>query len=488
MNDVNKLVADERSVRLLQAAHRAWSAMATLRSKRRRFLRFTYGDQWSEPVKLRDGSTVTEGEEMVMAGARPLTNNLIRRMVKAVVGRYRLVAEADDAGTDTNVQNAVAATDARVRRWREFNCSDELDARTFEEFLISGMAVQRVSRDVRQGRPGVWVDIIDPEKFFVSGMRDIRGCDMELVGRVLDLSPAEVCMRFARGSAARARRLRSIYGNMAGASSIPAPLGGDEAADFFQAPEGRCRVVEVWTLESREMLRVHDPENATMCLMPLAAEAELRRVARKRSRLKLRAPQWQWEAAAVWRCRMMAPDGTLLAEYDSPLRGGGHPYAVKMYPLVDGDVHSLVEDVIEQQRHVNRLITTMDRMLATTAKGVLLFPVNAKIKEMDWDVVSRMWSDPGGVIPYVPQPDGEPHQVAQSVADLGANQLLKTQIEMFQDVSGVSDTLMGRNISAGIGAERYRREVENSAIAVNDLIKTFSHFVRTRDSLIAACS
>lgn len=48
------------------------------------------------------------------------------------------------------------------------------------------------------------------------------------------------------------------------------------------------------------------------------------------------------------------------------------------------DVHSLVEDVIDQQRHVNRMITIMDRMMATAAKGVLLFPSKCKPDELDW--------------------------------------------------------------------------------------------------------
>ena len=63
--------------------------------------------------------------------------------------------------------------------------------------------------------------------------------------------------------------------------------------------------------------------------------------------------------------------------------------------------------------------------------------------------------------------------------------MLQTQIEMFQDVSGVSDALMGRNISAGVGAERYRNEVANASLTVDDLIKTFAHFIATRDNLIA---
>lgn len=180
----------------------------------------------------------------------------------------------------------------------------------------------------------------------------------------------------------------------------------------------------------------------------------------------------------------MAPDATILAECSRPAVAG-HPFAMKFYPLVDGDVHSLVEDVIDQQRHVNRMITIMDRMMATAAKGVLLFPSKCKPDELDWADIVQLWADPGGVIPYRPVDKGEPHQVVTPLSDPGISRMLQTQIEMFQDVSGVSDALMGRNISAGVGAERYRNEVANASLTVDDLIKTFAHFIATRDNLIA---
>jgi len=473
---------DMRAVKarmVLEAAHSAWASMSEFRSRRRRYLRYTYGDQWGDTVCDRSGHVSTEGEAMKAAGGKPLTNNLIRRMVKAVVGRYRRQADSDGTAPDGD------ATAEKLAYWHTFNCTDELDARSFEEFLISGVAIQRVGRDVRQGRHGVWVDIVDPDRFFISGMRDLRGCDVELVGRLIDMSVAELCMRFAGADVRRARKLKTLYATLNASGSLPrrAPLGPDKV-DFFHAPDGRCRVAEVWTLECREKLRCHDPLNATMFVLPAGAETQLDKLNRRRRREGLPPVEWHWEPLTAWHCRMMAPDATVLAEYDSPLTGGIHPFAVKLYPLVDGDVHSLVEDVLDQQRHVNRLITTMDRMMSTAAKGVLMFPVKSKIDGLEWEDVARLWADPGGVIPYRPSENAEPHQVVTPVADMGINQLLKTQIEMFQDVSGVSDALMGRNISAGIGVERFNREVENASVAVNDLLKTFSHFVKMRDELI----
>lgn len=256
------------------------------------------------------------------------------------------------------------------------------------------------------------------------------------------------------------------------------------ATEFFHAPQGRCRVVEIWTLECREMLRCHDPLEATFSLIPLDKENALTRLNSRRRKKGLPPVNMQWEATTLWHCRMLAPDGTVLDEFDSPLATRSHPFAVKLYPMVDGDVHSLVEDVIDQQRYVNRLITLMDRMMGTAAKGVLLFPTGCKIEGQSWHELAEKWADPGGVIPYRHYQGAEPHQVVTPMADFGARDLLQTQISLFEDVSGVSDALMGKSVSAAMGVDRYESEVRNASTAVNDLLKTFADFIAQRNALI----
>lgn len=440
-------------------------------------MRYTYGDQWSDVTRDRFGNLTTEGELFADGGRPPVTNNLIRRMVKAVVGRYRMDSSA-----------ARAAEDDGLGRWRRFNALDELDARSFEEFLISGMAIHHVWAARRPAGSGIWVDAVSPDRFFISGTGDFRGTDTEMVGRLLDMSFSELVMRFGRCDRRRTAWLRELYGSLPAAldGMIVAPSASGVGTDFFHAPDGRCRVVEVWTLECRARLKCHDVQTATLWVGPAEKEADVLRENRRRRREGRPQIAMKRSIDVVWHCRMFAPDGTVLDEYDSPLPGGCHPFAVKLYPLVDGDVHSLVEDVIDQQRHVNRLLSVMDRMLSSAAKGVLLFPEGCKFPDYTWEEVARRWADPGGVIPYrAPRAgEAEPHQVVTPMADLGVHQLLQTQIAMFEDVSGVSRSFMGKAGSGNVGAERYSMEVENASVAVGDLLKTFSHFTGVRDALM----
>jgi len=464
---------DTTAPRILKAAHEAWLRMADIRRRRRRYVRYTYGNQWSDMVRRRDGTLTSERELMTVGGREPLSNNLIRRMIKAVVGRYRMEREGSAGHT----------SGTPLDRWRTFNRLDELDARTMEEFLISGMAIHRVWKERRPAGDGIWVDAVPPDMFFVNAVRDPRGTDMELVGRLIDMSLSEVLMRFARGSRERAARLRELYGSLSHGSD-DAAFADETEPCFFHASGDRCRVLEVWTLECRESLLCHDPLDATFRIVPLTREADINRENQRRRRYRLPQIAVKWEAATAWHCRMMAPDGTILDEFDSPLEGGAHPFAVKLYPLIDGDVHSLVEDVIDQQRYVNRLITLMDRMMGTAAKGVLLFPTGCKAEGQKWQEVAEMWADPGGVIPYRPWQGAEPHQVVTPMADFGARDMLRTQIEMMEDVSGVSQALLGKSVNGVVGVERYESEVRNASVAVNDLLRSFGEFTAMRDKLI----
>ncbi len=457
---------------ILEAAHSAWDRMAPLRSRRSRHCRFTYGDQWGDITRDRLNRPLTEEEEALRAGCKPLTNNLIRRMVKAVVGRFRM----------ERAENPPAST--READPHGMNHLDELDSRTLEEFLISGMAIHRVRRERRPSGDGVWADNIPPDRFFVNAFSDPRGCDLELAGSLHDMSMAELLMRFAGGSAARAASLRKLYGAVSPSSGLLLP-STPSGESFFHAPDGRCRVIEAWTLESRERLRCHDPLTATFSFISPQGASRLRKLNAARRKARLPLVESRWEVATVWRGRFLAPDATILDSFDSPLADGSLPYAIKMYPLVGGEVHSLVEDVIGQQKYVNRLITLMDHIMGVSAKGALLFPVECKPQKEPWDKYTNLWATPGSVIPYHPYDGAEPHQVSSPAADIGAKEMLQTQIQLFEDISGVNSALMGKSVSGAVGAQRYESEMRNSAISILDLMQTFADFTATRDRLMS---
>ncbi|MDE6490779.1 MAG: hypothetical protein K2L49_06435, partial [Muribaculaceae bacterium] len=328
-----------RNLPLLAAAHRAYCADADLRRRRTRYKHFTYGRQWDDTVTDSDGTVLTEGELASRSGRVPLTNNLIRQLVKTIVGRFRqsLTETASQPQSETALRNQL----------------DELDSRLLEEFLISGCAIQKLSHECRHGTTGWWIDNINPARFFVDRRDDPRSTDIELAGVIHDMSLPELLARFSGGDRAKAMQLRRLYGSSAD-TPFAAPAG-TAAPEFFTALPGRCRVIETWTLDSREVLRCHDQASGDYYLAPASEAGRIEAANRRRHKSGKPGIASRWEISARWHCRHMAPDGTVIAEQPSAMADGGHPFVMKFYPLTDGEIHPFVEDVIDQQKYVNRL-------------------------------------------------------------------------------------------------------------------------------------
>ena len=463
------------AVRVLRAAYTAWKGGAELRRSRSRNKGFTYGRQWNDLTTDIDGNPITEGRKIREAGKEPITNNMMRQMVKCVVGRFR-----------NNVKDEVK--DESITTLSERNHLDELDSRALEEFLISGCCIQRVDEDVFKELP-VRVDNVNVNRFFVNAIEDPRAWDCEIVGQFHDLSLAELIMRTgASENRNRAAWLREIYcnGNIENAIiDFTARIGANNEGDndFWFARNGKLRAIEVWTLESREILKCHDRERARYYTIPAWSQRDIDRENKSRRKTGRTEISTQWDIEREWRCRWFSPMGDLLADYPSPYAHGSHPFVMKFYPLTDGEVHSFVEDIIDQQKYVNRLITLIDHIMGASAKGVLLFPDTGLPDGFTWNDIKRIWSATNGIIPYSPNHSGDiPKQISTNATDIGAYEMLQIQMKLFEDISGVTGALQGKLSSSVVGADTFRQQIDNATIALGDIFETFNAFRSTRNS------
>lgn len=432
----------------LQAVQHAAAAFSAVRAKRARNMRYTFGDQWSDLIPDSLGNPVREGDYAAGAGAHPITNNLIRPLVKTIVGRYRR-DHADDY--------------RQIPLARE-NSLEELDARMLEEYLISGCAVQRVHPENRPERQGIWVDNVSPERFFVNPHSDPRGTDVNLVGMFHDLSFHDILNRFAHGRRERVEEISRVF-----------------ARNDRDTVSGLYRVIEVWTLDSSSMLACHDQATGQLFDLPASESGALRTENAARKRKNTPQISASWFAPTHWHCRWLAPSGEVLDSYPSPFPHASHPFAFKLYPLTDGGVHPFVEDLIEQQRAINRMITLTDHMMSTSAKGVLLFPIEAKLPEMNWEEITSRWSACDGVIP-IRSVGSIPQQMTAGNFQGGVAQVLATQLELFRLTSGVSAVLTGQDNSASRGTAMYEHQVSNSVVAIADLLDSFASLIALRNA------
>ncbi len=451
-------------MKYIELALKAWREGEPLRARRRRYKDYTYGRQWNDAGA--DGES--EHDSALRAGFRPHTNNLIRQLVKSVVGNFRNSLSSPDRQAVTPEPDEATASR---------NALTELDCRMLEEFLISGCAVQRVVAERRLAGDGVWVDNISPDSFFINRFTDPRGLDIELVGMLHSMSLREVLMRFAPQGGRRAARIAAAY-HTSWHEGPAGPLGDSVSRSFFDAGSHRCRVIELWTLESRSVLRCHEPSSGRFFLAsadnrsshPADGNPPAEIITRPSTTLR-------------WHCRMMAPDGMILDEFDSPYAHSLHPFAVKFYPLIDGEVHSLVEDIIDQQRTVNRLITLIDHIMSVSAKGALLVPSDGLPPGLTLEMLGELWARPNSVIPYVPG-KGEIRQTVGSSECAGAYQLLNLQMQLFNQISGVSSALQGHITNNHTSAALYDAQLRNSSIAILDLLDSFNSFRAARNRLI----
>lgn len=428
---------------LLDEAFNVWQHQAALRDKRRRLMRHTFGDQWSDLTVTSSGHTVTEYDKARIAGMRPLTNNLLRALVKSVVGRFRY-----------NVSKSPATTDPDLLEISDANLLTELDSRAIEEFLISGIAVQKIIHENRPpGGENIWIDNVTIDRFFCTPFSDPRATDARLVGMLHDMTFEELLLRFGHGSRRRHRQLEKIYREVCAqgpflSSPVFNPRSDVDVQFYSAASPGLCRVIEVWSFDIDPSHPHDDPH---------------------------------------WQCRFFAPDGSVIDRSRSPLASGSHPFAIKFYPLTDGDIHPFIEDLVGQQKHINVLITTIDYILANSAKGVLLMPTDAIPPGLDLEKVVDIWSRPGGVIPVNPAIKEMPREITSSGCSEGAARLLEMEMQLFQQISGVTSALQGQNAGSNVSASLYESQVYNSAIALLDVYESFNSFrtIRNRMALDA---
>ena len=394
---------------LLAAAYEAWLAMGPLRERRQRCMRFTFGSQWDDIIPTPDGA-MSAREFALKSGRRPITNNLLRRLVKSVIGRYRY-SRSEPQSLPADKRQAYAD-----------NNLDELDCRSLEEFLISGCVVQRIASERTLRGSGRWVDVVSPDRFFATPIADPRGWDSEIVGMLHDWSVAETVIRLAGNDMRLAAAIRSHFTNLRQrADGDLSPSLSVDDSFFRPADPGRCRVIEVWSLEASEVLECRDPLSGSIYTAPVSRLKHIEVTNRKRAAEGRKLIRYKWVPRTEWMCRWFAPDGTIIAtSARSTEHPASHPFMFRFYPLLDGRIHSLIDDVIGQQIYINELISLIDHVVSCSAKGVLIFPTERKLANMSWQEVASAWSSPGGIIPVKGPSAEQPEQIHSSGSFSGA--------------------------------------------------------------------
>ena len=489
-----KRYGDLRAFDILMEAQYYWNQMEDFRKDRERNKRYTYGFQWDDMICV-DGKSMTEEEYIKSQGNVPLKNNLIRRLVRSVLGVYRSQSKEPTCTARDRDEQKLGETMSTILQCNmQLNRMPDVYARSMEEFLISGFIVHRKSYGWRNGKEDCWTDYVQPNNFFIdNNMRDFRGWDVSVLGEVHDISFGQLCEQFA-SSPQEYRELRDIYKWAARKDYIATyaerfGYSRLENYDFlFTSEPGRCRVIEIWRKEQKPRYRCHDYQNGDIFKIDeedyvrvvLAENEERIRMAKEVGMPEEEVPliKATWFVDDYWYFYYLSPFGDILREGETPYEHGSHPYVFKAYPFIDGEIHSFVADVIDQQRYTNRLITLYDWIMRASAKGVLMMPEDSLPDGVSIDDIAESWTEFNGVIVYRPSKSGKvPEQVANNSTNIGIAELLNMQLKFFEDISGVTGALQGKPGYSGESASHYNQQTENATKSLLDLLECFSCFV-----------
>lgn len=488
-----KHFGDRRAFDVLMEAQHYWNQMDDFRHDRERNKRYTYGFQWDDVICV-DGKKMTEEDYIKTQGNVPLKNNLIRRLVRNVLGVYRSqLKEPTCTARDRDEQKLGETMSTILQCNMQLNRMNEVNARSMEEFLISGFIVHRKSYGWRNGKEDCWTDYVQPNNFFIdNNMRDFRGWDVTCLGEVHDVSFGQLCEQFAH-TPQEYRRLKEIYKWAARREYIASyaerfGYSRLENYDFLLTSEpGRCRVIEVWRKEQKPRYRCHDYQNGDIFKIDVSDyEEQVANVNRERMQMAKEAgmPEDEvplikatWFVDDYWYFYYLSPFGDILKDGETPFEHGSHPYVFKAYPFIDGEIHSFVADVIDQQRYTNRLITLYDWIMRASAKGVLLMPEDCLPDGVSMEDIAESWAEFNGIIVYKPSQSRQiPQQVANNSTNIGITELLNLQLKFFEDISGVNGALQGKPGFSGQSAAMYNQQVQNSTMALLDMLECFSQF------------
>lgn len=489
------------NIDLLEQARIYWESMSDFRKRRRRARRYHRGKQWSDFVTDPEtGEDITEEEYIKRQGKVPLKQNQIRQLMKNLIGQYRnsqsksLVVSRSKGGDP----GAELLTNA-IQHVQQLNFCTEIDARSVEEFALSGMVVSRSNYEYYKERnqEDVKIKNVNPNRiFFNTDIEDIRMDDLRFVGEIIDCPLDDIVSVFAK-TPDQEERIRALYGiqgrdmfmNYTGLSA----RNIDNLDFYIPQDHQKARMYVIWYLKSGWRTYVHDYADGSYNVTTYSMK-EIAAMNQERLRLGIENGLAQEEIPLLdaepkkeqfWYVKYLTPHGHSLFEGETPYNHEEHPYTILAYPLIDGEVWGFVEDIIDQQRYINRMIILLDFIMSASAKGVLMIPEDM-LGDKKPEEFAEEWHKFNGVIVYKPSKEHThvPQQISANSTAVGIHEMLALQMQLIQDISGVHGAIQGAQAKSGTPSSLYAQEAQNASTNTLDFFHTFNFFKQKRDEKI----
>ena len=490
---------------LLDRCYQAWNNGDDIRRVRERVLNYVYGDQWGDVIHWRNGE-ITEREYIQRKGNVPLQNNIMISIQNSVVGLYtkqagepNCFAVRHDSQWLSDVMTATMQQD-----WQKTKMPDKLKV-AFGDFIDGGVAIARETYEEKDGRKNAWTDIIQPNYAFWEAGSDVTMTDLRLIGVLHDVAPGQLYSRFCNKqygwTVEEINKVFLISDTDQHRYYRSSGLQHNELNRLdtisFDCPsdDSLCRLIEVWTKETKTRYQCYDP------LAKNADEVEYRvevkdiqhvineNMLRIKQYKEVGVPEEDWalieyelKEDEYWFYTYMAPDGTVIAEGETPYEFNSHPFTIKLHPFVNAEVHPFMANIIDQQRYINRLIIMHDMAARSAAKGLTIFPLENIPDGMSKEDIAEEMTEYDGLLFFQTNkmnPNLRPEIITSGAVQIGTQELLQMELNLARDITNVSGALQGKTPSAGTSAARYAQETYNSTTSLASLMQDFTSFTES---------
>ena len=504
---------ERRSMEWLYTAYHAYARLKTFRDMRAECKNYSYGRQYSKQIVV-NGRAMTKEAYLAEKGIPALQTNILGKIKRVVQGQFRL----NDTGPvcnapDPNEKKASEAWSVLLKQNMKLNRRSELDARIFEEFLISGFAVTKVSWGFNRGKLDVWTDYVNPNFVFFPDSLDFFLEDIRFCGMIHSFDFQQVLELFSH-SDKDDERLQEIYTYSRDKDYLSSEFARDkrtfdiENTDFFFPSEyGKCRVIELWTRERRRAWYCDDPQAPEPYFMPYDQEQAIKDI--NAQRLEINIKRWpdgspmldelgqpkhfidpeayaeqnlikyERRIEGFWYYRYMSPDGHILEEGESPYWNGSesfHPFVFKPYPYIDGEFHPFISEIMPSQDYFNYYMIALDFYIKNAAKGVLMIDEESLSDNMSIDDIADQYVRSNGVILYTSKKGGRAPDTKQAGSIPGGfDYIIQLSRTLMEDVSGVQAALQGKQ--AGQSGVLYQSQVSQASSSILDLIRSYNSFL-----------
>lgn len=486
---------------LLWRCAQDWDAMAYLRKEHARNLRYKSGDQWSDTVPDPENprKMIREDALISRSGKVPLKHNYIQQYIRNIHGQLlssptQTVVYArsrDDQPLGEMLTNALQSC-------HQINKVKKLDINIVEELCLTGMACAKVRYAYwsTKNRTDGKIDLVNINRlFFNTDIEDPRLNDIRRIGELHDYTFDDLVHNFAM-SREDVQALREIYGvchNPAKLESIYTHTTDrlQNLNFLFCNDLGKYRVIEVWERVGRWVLYVHDYADGTEEIYTDLTMADVEAINAARleqgaavglgpEAVKLVYAQEQYEY--FWRVKYLTPNGYCIKEMETPYTHEEHPYVIASMPVVDGQFKAVLSDIVDIQRYINRLLTLLDFIIGSSAKGLLMVPQECIPDDMNLQDFAREYVKVNGVV-LIKKGAGDklPKQIAMNSTNIGAWEMFAQEMSIMQQISGLNGAIQGQVPRANTPSSLYAQQSQNSMLNFLVLFDSFNSYCEDRD-------